>query len=320
MMTPGRKEDTAYPHDDKFSTLLSKPFHLKSVRKALMKALGLAPSQALAPEMTYGKRSGWESSGISILIVEDNATNQQIAKALLENAGMITQIAGNGKEAVDVLMNTDFDAVLMDIQMPLMDGIEATRSIRNDLKKTDLPIIAMTANALKGDQEKCLSAGMDGYITKPIIKEELLEAIEKQVSLRKMQTVNDTDKKESAVTDLPGIAMEEFFNLLGFNLQTVIDILRSFYQSNQGKIKTLMQLHYNGEKEAFWRELHSLKGASASIRAHTLHQVVKELEEKTREIVNDDGASLLDVSFLERIESEMSVVMNSIEKLLAASY
>ena len=115
-----------------------------------------------------------------VLLVEDNAVNQTLAIRLLERRGYVVTVAGDGREALSALEKDNFDVVLMDIQMPEMDGFEATAAIRDKEKHTGqhLPIIAMTANALKGDQERCLEAGLDGYIAKPIRTKELFAAIE----------------------------------------------------------------------------------------------------------------------------------------------
>ena len=128
------------------------------------------------------ERSG---KGIRILVAEDNPINQEIALAILESAGIFIEIASNGKEAVEAVYRMNFDAVLMDIQMPEMDGYEATKIIRRDSKFKSLPIIAMTAHAMKGDEEKCIEAGMDGYISKPINDESLIKIIEQHLAKQK---------------------------------------------------------------------------------------------------------------------------------------
>jgi CheY-like chemotaxis protein len=115
-----------------------------------------------------------------VLLAEDNAVNQTLAVHLLEKRGFSVIVAGNGREAVEAFANNQFDVVLMDIQMPEMDGFEATAAIRakEKLAGGHVPIIAMTAHALKGDQERCISAGMDGYVSKPIRTSELFSTIE----------------------------------------------------------------------------------------------------------------------------------------------
>ena len=118
-------------------------------------------------------------SSLRILLVEDNPVNQRLAIRLLEKHGHLVRSVWNGREALDCLLEDTFDLVLMDIQMPEMDGLMATRRIRELEAGTDrhLPIIAVTAHALVGDREQCLTAGMDGYVTKPILESKLFEAI-----------------------------------------------------------------------------------------------------------------------------------------------
>jgi CheY-like chemotaxis protein len=119
--------------------------------------------------------------GSRILVVEDNLVNQQIIRKILGKANLKVDIAHNGRMAVEALKKNRFDAVLMDIQMPEMDGLEATRQIRNDPDNKFVPIVALTANAMKGDEEKYLSAGMDGYISKPIDQAKLIEILSRLI-------------------------------------------------------------------------------------------------------------------------------------------
>ena len=116
-------------------------------------------------------------AGTRVLLVEDNQVNQLLAKTILKKARIDVEIANNGQEAIQILAKEEFDLVLMDVQMPIMDGYEATRSIRDALQKTDLPVIAMTANAMQGDKERCLEAGMNDFLTKPIDGVQLVKVI-----------------------------------------------------------------------------------------------------------------------------------------------
>ena len=120
---------------------------------------------------------------LRILLAEDDPINQTLAKAILENINCQVTVANNGKEVMEILNENEFDAILMDIQMPVMDGIEATKAIRESEKGTGryIPIIAQTAHAIKGDKERILAAGIDGYISKPINIDKLFEEIQKLV-------------------------------------------------------------------------------------------------------------------------------------------
>jgi CheY-like chemotaxis protein len=115
-----------------------------------------------------------------ILVAEDNPVNQKLAIRLLEKAGNRVEVAGNGQEVLEKLKDKQYDVILMDVQMPVMDGIEATKTIRaQETDGSHIPIIALTAHAMKGDAERCLAAGMDGYVSKPIRSDELFQEIER---------------------------------------------------------------------------------------------------------------------------------------------
>ncbi len=122
---------------------------------------------------------------LRILLVEDNIINQKVASRMLEKNGHTVVTVNNGREALETLAGQDFDAVLMDIQMPEMDGLEATAAIRAGEQEAGrrLPILALTAHALNGDRERCLAAGMDGYLAKPIQTAQLLHALAEVVGL-----------------------------------------------------------------------------------------------------------------------------------------
>jgi two-component system, sensor histidine kinase and response regulator len=116
---------------------------------------------------------------LRILLVEDNVINQKVASLMLKKKGHVVVTVNNGREAIETLADQDFDAVLMDVQMPEMDGLQATAAIRAAEEGTDchLPILAVTAHAMHGDREHCLDAGMDGYLSKPIQSAQLLQAL-----------------------------------------------------------------------------------------------------------------------------------------------
>jgi CheY-like chemotaxis protein len=116
--------------------------------------------------------------GAKILLVEDNEINQQVAKEILEGAGLIVSLADDGQQAVNMIKENRYDAILMDIQMPVMDGYAATGEIRKDERFKDLPIIAMTAHAMAGDEDKSLQAGMNGHVTKPIDPDQLFTTLQ----------------------------------------------------------------------------------------------------------------------------------------------
>lgn len=167
-------------HRSFFGLHLHAPFSRVDLEKALLKTTG----QTINEIVISKHKSPSSGKGHSVLLVEDNQVNQLVAKTILSKLGYNVMIAFNGKEAVDLIKANSFDAILMDCHMPVMDGYDATRIIRTELNKKDLPIIAVTANVMHGDREKCYSAGMDDYITKPYERHVLLEMLEKWIDIK----------------------------------------------------------------------------------------------------------------------------------------
>ena len=153
--------------------------------------------------------------GARVLLAEDNEINQQVAEEILEQAGLVVRIANNGKEAVEMVKAGNFDVVLMDIQMPVMGGFEATQEIRRDERFKDLPIIAMTAHAMAGDREKSIEAGMNDHVTKPIDPDQLISALvkwikpgEREISEGVCESLIENKKAEDILpSELPGISI-----------------------------------------------------------------------------------------------------------------
>ena len=188
MMLSSRDEpgDAARARELGAVAYIVKPIRPSDLLDAIVNTLGIsleAPGAPAAPPESTGPRG----PNLRILVAEDNPINQMFAVRLLEKAGHSVAVANNGEEALIAVGREAFDLVLMDVQMPVMDGFEATALIRQQEKTTRrrLPIVAMTAHAMKGDREKCLEAGMDGYVAKPVQREELFAAIAAAVPRRR---------------------------------------------------------------------------------------------------------------------------------------
>ena len=187
LTSAGYSGDVERCHQLGISSYLFKPIR----RAELLSAIAATLQQPRMPTEAYRRTllPLANGDGIRILLVEDNRINQRLAVRILEKAGHIVKVANHGIEALSALESEIFDLVFMDIQMPHMDGITATREIRRREKKTQLhvPIIAMTAHAMKGDREKCMECGMDGYVTKPIVHSQIDEAIQLAREQRKQE-------------------------------------------------------------------------------------------------------------------------------------
>ncbi len=173
----GRREDA----DGPFAATLAKPLHQSQLHDTLINLLGQAPSTPRAPAPSAKPRldAGMAARHpLRILLAEDNVVNQKLALRLLQQMGYRADLASNGVEAIESVERQTYDVVLMDVQMPEMDGLEASRRITSKWQADERPrIVAMTANAMQGDREECLAAGMDDYVTKPIRVDALVEAL-----------------------------------------------------------------------------------------------------------------------------------------------
>ncbi|MDD2897941.1 MAG: response regulator [Desulfuromonadaceae bacterium] len=247
-------------------------------------------------------------SGSRVLVVEDNSINQQILCELLEHAGMKTELADNGEEAVVMVTETAslFDAILMDIQMPVMDGHEATRIIRQTKSAEELPIIAITAHAMKDEQERCLASGMNGHISKPVDPDELYATLIQWV---KRAENNDTtaittkDKSESLPATLPGINVTKTLARLGGNREFIRSIILEFCSQNQTTIAAIRHAVEQRDMSQLLSLAHSLKGISGNIGAEALSACTLEFEKA----VKDGNTSILS-ELLDAMEQKMAEV------------
>ena len=169
----GREELLAEASRVGIESVLVKPVSQSILFDTLASALGCRDEGSLPepPVVTASRLAALR--GKKILVVEDNDINQQVATELLQDAGFVVEVADNGQIAVDMVERTNYDLVFMDMQMPVMDGVEATRLIRRKLDTARLPIVAMTANAMDRDRQACLDAGMNDFVAKPIDPEAL---------------------------------------------------------------------------------------------------------------------------------------------------
>jgi two-component system sensor histidine kinase/response regulator len=188
LTSAGHRGDAARCQELGVAAYLLKPIRQSELREAIARVLGAHKQDGAIPLITrFSLQDAREpSASLRVLLAEDNAVNQRLAVRLLEKRGHRVVVANNGREAVEALEKESFDLVFMDVQMPEMDGLEATAAIREKEKSSGVhqPIIALTAHAMKGDREKCLAGGMDGYLTKPIRPQELEEILQDYVSRR----------------------------------------------------------------------------------------------------------------------------------------
>jgi PAS domain S-box-containing protein len=229
--------------------------------------------------------------GVGILLAEDNITNQQVAMGILRKMGLSTDTVANGAEAVKALETIPYTLVLMDVQMPDMDGLEAARLIR-DPRSTVLnhkiPIIAMTAHVMQGDREKCMEAGMNDYVSKPLYPKVLMEALEKwlppgeAVQEQKPVEVQDRGPALSKESDAPVFDRAGMMKRL-MNDEDMARIVAAGYLDDMSKqIKVLRSYLKAGDAASTERQAHTIKGASATVGGEALREVAFNMEKAAK--------------------------------------
>jgi two-component system sensor histidine kinase/response regulator len=235
----------------------------------------------------------------------------------LQQAGLVVSIASNGKEALEMVGAEKFDVVLMDIQMPVMGGFEATQAIRNDARFKDLPIIAMTAHAMAGDREKSIEAGMVDHVTKPIDPDQLLSALLKWVKPGERQiskSVTDSSiakiqAEDILPSELPGISIASGLGRVGGNKQLYAKLLRKFKDGQETAVEQIKVALQSGDVETAARLAHTVKGVSGNLGGEELYRAAADLEKAIKE-----GKKNLDSPMTE-FGAQLKVVMDGIKVL-----
>ncbi|MEK9629327.1 MAG: response regulator [Nitrospinota bacterium] len=254
-----------------------------------------------------------------VLLVDDNEINQEVGNEILEQAGFYVTIANNGKEAVEKVVQSEFDCVLMDIQMPVMDGYEASRAIREDSRYATLPIIAMTANAMQGDREKCIDAGMNDHVAKPIDPNELFKALIKWITVREglggESAIPDKDKSQpdseaNTLPELPGIDADAGLMRVNGNKKLYQKLLGDFYKNNKNKKQEIEKTLEDGDLKLAERLVHTVKGVSSTIGANGLAEVSQPLEEELR-----NGNENIDKKLWEDFWNHLDAILSVVKQL-----
>ncbi len=258
-------------------------------------------------------------SRIRILVAEDNPVNQKVALRQLEKLGYAADMVANGREAIDALDAIPYHIVLMDCQMPEMDGYEATAAIRRrEGSARHTIIIAMTANAMQGDREKCLAAGMDDYVGKPVKPDELQHALQRWMIQPPQTTKHTSQTTNQALTVPADVALHEAIDvsvLEGFReLQTdgspdlVAELIEMFVRDTASRLAVMRKAVFAENVRAVRQDAHSLKGSSSNLGAHRMAALTGELEQ----LIQNESVRGAD-AVLDRMENEFARVRELLE-------
>jgi PAS domain S-box-containing protein len=278
--------------------------------------IGAARSGSHAVEMDELK----PIQGAHILLAEDNLINQQVATELLQQAKFIVDIANNGQEALDKLADNSYDCVLMDIQMPVMDGYTATRKIREQEQYKDLPVLAMTANAMVEDKEAAFDAGMNAHITKPINPQDLFSTLIKWIEVGERalpDAIEDEamagDEAQTLPDQLFGIDLDAGLQRVGGNPKLFRKLLGEFYLDHGEDVAAIRAALKEGDNDTAQRLAHTIKGVAATIGAGKLNLRAKDVELAIKQGELDNITELV-----EQLALVMAPVLDGLATLVPA--
>jgi len=277
---------------DAYLTKPARPFELKAVLSSILstRTEGSPEPQGITTRHTVREiRNLFADQGVRILLAEDNFTNQQVAMGILKKLGLRADAVADGREALEALHAIPYDLVLMDVQMPEMDGLEATRQIRNPQSASlnrNIPVIAMTAHAMAGDREKCLKAGMNGYVSKPIdplaLANELEKWIGKDTPGTEQTAVSSEEEKTPDETDEVGAF--QIFDRAALLKRLMDDeglaetIVAGFLDDMPKQMAALRSFVENGQAEEAGGQAHKIKGAAGNVTALTFQETAYDME------------------------------------------
>jgi PAS domain S-box-containing protein len=265
--------------------VLTKPVTPSALFDACAKALGVAPLYASRLARRDGLRVDQQASlrGKHLLLVEDNVINREVALELLTKAGIVVSIAEDGQQALDMLERERFDGVLMDCQMPVMDGFTAARAIRQRPALRELPVIAMTANAMVGDRDKVIAAGMNDHIAKPIVIDEMFATLARWMGPRPTSSTAESNAPpEATLSALPGIDAASIGDELSRNPALYRRLLCMFRDQQGGFMDRFATARAAGDQAAATRQVHDLQSLAAMLGMRALRQSTLALEQALR--------------------------------------
>jgi two-component system, sensor histidine kinase and response regulator len=331
MSSIGRRGESGEARRAGAEAYLTKPVRQSQLYDAIATVMTKPEKGAAAPEKkdekqlvtSHSLREAKAQSRLRVLVAEDNQVNQKVAVKMLERLGYRADVAANGLEAVEALSRIPYSAVLMDVQMPEMDGYEATTEIRRREKSGErrTPIIAMTANAMEGDREKALEAGMDDYVSKPVKVEELDAVLERWLLQDEDKVGHDTSALGAASgTAAPDGSIDHSVleGLRELQEEGEPDVLKElielFLEDIPSQLKALREAEERDDAMSVERTAHTLKGSSGNMGATRMATLCAELEE-----VGGSGNLANAPELLEQLKAEFDRVRTVLRAELSAS-
>jgi two-component system sensor histidine kinase/response regulator len=267
-----------------FAAYLTKPVRARELKECLDRVLASEAhewhmhSQPMVTRNVLSESFGEPRYGGRVLLVEDNIVNQQVAQKYLQRLGCRVETVNDGLAAVHAFKTERFDLILMDMQMPVMDGIAATREIRAlERGGQHTPIVALTANVMAGQLERCLEAGMDDFLGKPLDVVRLRDVLDRFGLASKQSDDDPRDLKKAPATDAP-IDMGRIDSIAAGDQEFAAELLRTFIESTQQSLGALHAAVAPLDRKTLTREAHKLKGASGNVGANRLQQLAQDLE------------------------------------------
>jgi PAS domain S-box-containing protein len=309
LTSAGQPEDVSQCQTLGISAYLTKPVKQSELFDAIISVL--SPRKRQLPLASRRRQGSKTRRGLQVLLAEDNAVNQMLATRILENLGHDITVVGNGRDALATARDRKFDLIVMDVQMPEMDGFEATAAIR-EWEKTSgehIPIIAMTAHAMKGDRERCLAAGMDGYVSKPIRIGDLEEALTRSMVATKSGNTGSTNTTE-------GTIMDEAALLAGLdgNRTLLRDMARLFVADCPKQLTEIKVAIQVGDAERLRRAAHTLKGSVGNFAAQRAFEIAAQLE-----TLGKSGNTYAAQGVCVALENVLSLLTRELKKLARSS-
>jgi CheY-like chemotaxis protein/HPt (histidine-containing phosphotransfer) domain-containing protein len=284
----GVRGEAAELHQAGFAAWLTKPIRQQQLHDCLSLLAGRTSAFKPQEEELVTRHTAREAQrhSVRILLAEDNPVNQAVALAMLQKLGYHADVVANGQEAIEALSRINYDLVLMDCQMPELDGFEATALIRSEASAVlnhDVPVIAMTANALAGDRERCIKAGMNEYLSKPVKQKELEQALDRWLATSESGPIMQLDAapalpRPDAGDQLQLFDEQELLDRLDDNHPLLLEITSMASNDLPVRLQQMQQALISEDRAALRQAAHTIKGMAANLAAYRLQQVAGQLE------------------------------------------